>query len=277
MKIKKVVIGILITVYVLVAVFLTACLITFNDYKVSIFGDKSLIIVKNKEFEPNYKKGSLLIVTKNKNDEIKANDEIFFYNAYKNKVTISYSKVTKTTKITDTQTTYTITGDYDVSSDYVIGKADTTKVINNVGSIMSVLESRWGFIFIIILPIAVAFIYEIYVVVKEIVRPDDEEEISVKKEEKEEEKIIETHEEVKDENVEQKESEEKVQEETVEEKQEEQNNEELEPEKTNSTENENQNNEESEPEKTNSTENENQNNEESTSTEENAEESKVVE
>lgn len=187
MKIKKVVIGVLITVYVLVAVALTACLLTFNDYKVSIFGDKSLIIVKNKEFEPNYKKGSLLIVTKNKNEDIKTNDEIFFYNAYKNIVSISYSKVIKTEKITDTQTTYTITGDYDVSSDYVIGKASTTKVINNVGSIMSVLESRWGFIFMIILPIAVAFIYEIYVVVKEIVRPEEELKEKPKEDEKPEE------------------------------------------------------------------------------------------
>lgn len=183
MKIKRIIIGLLLTVYLLVAVFLTACLLTYNDYKISVFGDKSLIIVKNDDFEPNYKKGTLLIVKKNNNDDIKVNDNIFFYNTYKNQIVVSYSQVIKTEKITDTQTTYTITGNYELSSDYVIGKADTTKVINNVGNIMSFLESRWGFLLLIVLPISMLFIYEIYIVVKEIVRPDDEDDKKVVKKE----------------------------------------------------------------------------------------------
>ena len=183
MKIKRIIIGLLLTLYLLVAVFLTACLLTYNDYKISVFGDKSLIIVKNDDFEPNYKKGTLLIVKKNNNDDIKVNDNIFFYNTYKNQIVVSYSQVIKTEKITDTQTTYTITGNYELSSDYVIGKADTTKVINNVGNIMSFLESRWGFLLLIVLPISILFIYEIYIVVKEIVRPDDEDDKKVVKKE----------------------------------------------------------------------------------------------
>lgn len=180
MKIKRIIIGILLTVYLLVAVFLTACLLTYNEYKISVFGDKSLIIVKNDDFEPTYKKGTLLIVKKNKNDEIKVNDEIFFYNTYKSQIAVSYSKVLKTQKITDTQTTYTITGNYELSSDYVIGKADTTTVINGVGNVLSFLESRWGFLLMIVFPISVIFLYEIYAVVKEITRPEDEEKEKVK-------------------------------------------------------------------------------------------------
>ena len=180
MKIKRIIIGILLTVYLLVAVFLTACLLTYNDYKISVFGDKSLIIVKNDDFEPAYKKGTLLIVKKNKNDEIKVNDEIFFYNTYKSQIVVSYSKVLKTQKITDTQTTYTITGNYELSSDYVIGKADTTTVINGVGNALAFLESRWGFLLMIVFPISVIFLYEIYAVVKEITRPEDGEKEKVK-------------------------------------------------------------------------------------------------
>lgn len=174
MKIKRVFFGLLLTIYVIVAVFLTACLLTYNDYKISEFGKTSFVIVKNEDFEPNYKKGSLLIIKKNDNSEIKVNDEIFFYNTYKNQVSVSHSKVVKVQKVTDTETTFVLAGDYPLSSQYVIGKADTTKVINNVGTYMSVLESRWGFLFIIVLPISVLFIYEIYVIVKEIARPDDD-------------------------------------------------------------------------------------------------------
>jgi len=180
MKIKRIIIGALVTVYLIVAVFLTACLLAYNDYNISVFGDKSFIIVKNDDFEPDYKKGTLLIVTKNKNDDIKVNDDIFFYNKYKNQITVSHSKVTKTEKLSNIETTYTVIGedndDYYVSSENVIGKADTTKVINNVGSVLGLLESRWGFLFIIVLPISVLFIYEIYIIVKEIVRPETDEE-----------------------------------------------------------------------------------------------------
>ena len=180
---KRVIIGILVTIYLLVAVFLTACLLTYNDYKISEFGDKSLIILDNKDFEPDYHKGALLIVQKNKNDDIKVNDEIFFYNTYKNQIVVSNSKVIKTEKITETQTTYTISGNYEISSDYVIGKASTTTVINNVGDILSFLESRWGFLLVIVFPISILFIYEIYVIIREIIRPEEK---AAKKEKKDE-------------------------------------------------------------------------------------------
>jgi hypothetical protein len=192
--------------------------LTYNDYKISIFGDRSLIIVDNNEFEPDYKKGTLLIIQKNANDDIKEGDSIFFYNHYKSQVSVSYSKVTKTEKITDTETTYTITGDQPISSEYVIGKAATTKSIEGIGSIMKFMESRIGFILVIVFPIAVLFIYEIYVVVKEIVRPEKEEEKKeIKDEPKEEKPEEEKHEEVKEEKSEESQEEEKHEEEKHEE------------------------------------------------------------
>lgn len=209
MKIKRIIFGALLTMYLIVAVFLTACLLTYNDYKISVFGDKSLVIVENNDFEPEYKKGSLLIIKKNNNDEIKVNDEIFFYNTYNNQISVSHSKVLNVQKVTDTETTYTITGNQPISSEYIIGKADTTKVIDNVGDILSLLESRWGFLFMIVLPISVLFIYEIYVIVKEIVRPEEDKKTvkEVVKEEVKEEPREELHEDESNDNDENKESE----------------------------------------------------------------------
>lgn len=170
-KVLKIFGGILVTIYILIAVVLTACLLTYNDYKISVFGDRSLIILEDNELAPKYKKGSLLIVKKNSNDDIKQGDEIFFYNTYKNKVVVNVSKVNKVKKVTDTETTYTINGKYEISSQYVIGKADTTTVINDVGSILSVLESKWGFLLVIVFPISLLFIYELYIIIREIKEP----------------------------------------------------------------------------------------------------------
>jgi hypothetical protein len=170
-KLLKFLGGIIVTIYILIAIFLTACLITYNDYKISVFGDRTLIIMEDDELSSKYDKGSLLIIKKNANDDINVGDEIFFYNTYKNEVVVNLSKVEKREKITDDETTYTVNGKYEISSQYVIGKADTAVVINNIGSILSVMESKWGFLLIIIFPISLLFIYEIYVIIMEIKEP----------------------------------------------------------------------------------------------------------
>ena len=41
-------------------------------------------------------------------------------------------------------------------------------VIPVLGSILSLLESRWGYLCVIILPILIAFLYEIYSIVREL-------------------------------------------------------------------------------------------------------------
>lgn len=173
-KILKILFGIFVTLYLIVAIFLTICLLSYNDYKISVIGDKSLIILEDDSLAPTYKKGSLLIVEKNNNDDIKVNDEIFFYNTYKNQVVVNKSKVDKTQKITDTETTYTINKKYEISSEYVIGKADTTKVIENFGAVLGFLESKWGFLLVIVFPLSLLFVYEIYAIIKEIRYPEDE-------------------------------------------------------------------------------------------------------
>lgn len=173
-KVLKVLFGIFIALYLVVASFLTVCLLSYNDYKISVIGNKSLIILDDDALEPEYKKGSLLIVEKNKNDDIKVNDDIFFYNTYKNEVVVNKSRVEKTQKITDTETTYTINKKYEISSEYVIGKADTTKVVENFGSVLGFLESKWGFLIVIVFPLSLLFIYEIYAIIREIRYPDEE-------------------------------------------------------------------------------------------------------
>ena len=71
------------------------------------------------------------------------------------------------------ESTFTLNGDYLLSSEYFIGKLDTSKVYHNLGSVLNFLESRLGFLFLIIFPIFVLFIYEIFMVIEEIKKPDE--------------------------------------------------------------------------------------------------------
>ena len=173
-KILKIIGIIFIVIYCVISITLTICLLNYNDYNITVLGDKTLIIVKDDGLLPSYKKGDLVVVRKNPNYEVKAGDKIFFYDKEEEQVTVNLGTVLSKKNITKTETTYTMNGDYPISSEYLIGKTETSKVYHGLGSVLSVLESRFGFLFLIIFPILILFIYEVFIVIKEVKTPDEE-------------------------------------------------------------------------------------------------------
>ena len=174
-KVGKILLSILVIAYIAVAVFVTACLLNYNDYKITEFGKTSLIIVDNNELNPDFKKGSLLVVSKKNADKIVKGDSVIFYNTYNNQVNLSLGKVELMDKINETETTYTITGNYSISSQYLVGATKDAKVYAGLGTLLGILESRVGFLMFIIFPVSLAFLYEIYVLILEIKKPVKEE------------------------------------------------------------------------------------------------------
>ena len=172
-KILKIIGIILGIIYCIISIALTVCLLNYNDYNITVLGDKTLIIVRDEELEPNYQKGDLVIVTKNANRDITIGDKIFFYDDTQDQITVNIGNVVNKENINKKESTYTMNGDYPLSSEYVIGKTETSKVYHKLGSVLAVLESRIGFLFLIIFPILILFIYEIYAVIKEIKSPDE--------------------------------------------------------------------------------------------------------
>ena len=74
---KKIIGNILIIIYTVIAVFTTVCLLSFNEYKISTFGDNSFVLVTNDELLPNFKKGDLVIVKAGNKSKIAIGDNIF--------------------------------------------------------------------------------------------------------------------------------------------------------------------------------------------------------
>lgn len=173
-KVVKIFGLLIVAVYLVVAVFLTVCLLNYNKYHITELGKKSLIIVSDDDLEPKYVKNDLVVVYKNNNEDIKSGDYVFFYNAYQNQVSVNLGKIIKSTRVNEKEYTYTLEGNLEISSQYVIGKSETSKAYSNMGLVLKVLESRLGFLLIIILPILVLFIYQIYAVILEVKRPVDE-------------------------------------------------------------------------------------------------------
>lgn len=173
-KVLKIIGGVFTFIYVVIAIVLTVCLLNYNDYNITEIGNNSLIIVQDDELRPEFDKGDLVIVYKNKNSDITVGDKIFFYDNYKDQVSVNLGSVVDKETVTRHETTFVMDGNYSLSSEFVIGKASTSKRYAKLGTILSILESRFGFLFIIIFPILILFIYEIYAFIKEIKRPEDE-------------------------------------------------------------------------------------------------------
>lgn len=155
-------------VYIAVAIFTTAFLLNRNDYSVTVFGNSSLFIVNEDELEPNYSANTLLVVNKENSDNINVGDKIFYYDTYSNEKVIKYNEVTKKERVTDNETTFITKENKVLSGQYVLGTEESTTNYVLLGSILNVLQSKWGFLFFILFPLFLAFVYEIYAIIKEV-------------------------------------------------------------------------------------------------------------
>ena len=161
---KKILLNLIIIIYVVIAILVTICLLTFNQYRISEFGNKSLIIINENDELYNYTKGDLLIVTKENLKNAKEGDLVFFYETRGVKI----AKIVEVKDFGQIAVNYIIDGNYQVVEDDIIGTSNSVKVIPKAGKVLQILESKWGFLFLIVFPSLLAFLREIYNLILEI-------------------------------------------------------------------------------------------------------------
>ena len=162
---KKILANLFIIIYAIIAIFVTVCLLSYNEHKVTVFGNYSLIIIDSNEIKGDFQKGDLVIV----DGDVKPNigEKAFFYNVLsKNEITLA--EVQNKQEYKTAETTYTFDDDLLVSSSSLIGSANNVKVIHHAGTILSILESKWGYLFLIVLVCLLAFLYEITKAIEDI-------------------------------------------------------------------------------------------------------------
>lgn len=184
---------VIIIVYVIA---ITAFILCRNKYGYTQFGDYtfdnvSLIDERNMTVA---KKGDLLVI-KNSND-FKVGDVIYYYAAYNETYVVRSDVILK---IDDDGYTSLFTikhGDDEITvvDTRIIGKYTST--YKGLGAFLDVVESRVGFLFLVLLPIMIVFIYQVYefvmIIRYERVDEDENDDDEVKKK-------VETKKEVKEE------------------------------------------------------------------------------
>ena len=139
--------------YLILIIILTVCLFTINPFKGSKIGNRTIISLSNNL--KGYKKGSLLIVTKEK---IKVGDNILYYDTSKGKKSLKITNVKKIINTNQTETTYVVKNNLFLSDEYVLGTDKTIKSIPFLGYIYSILIRSIGYLIVVIIPITTYFI-----------------------------------------------------------------------------------------------------------------------
>ncbi len=173
-KFFKILLGIIGFCYLAVIIVVTTLLLCYNKYSVTEIFDRSLIIMD--EDLGSYQKGDLVVVKHNQNDEVKVGNNVFFYEVTNGIPSINLGEVTDVLVISEDESTFTINNNHDISSESFIGKTATATTYSHLGTVLSVLESRIGFLILVVLPTLLLFLYEIYRVIIEIKTPLEMEE-----------------------------------------------------------------------------------------------------
>lgn len=166
---KRVISTILFVAYSIIAITVTVLLLSFNEYNCSEIGDYTIYLVNDDALDPEYNQGSILLIKSTSDKHVKEGDEIFLYKVINSS---EYEIVTRTL-VQKTQQgshiVYTVNGGENYASDYFIGKADEVTVVESPwGTILSILESKWGYLFCIVIVSLLLFLQEVFELIIEL-------------------------------------------------------------------------------------------------------------
>jgi len=162
--IKKVLSFIFFVIYFVFALIMTILLLNFNDYGVTEFDGTSLIMVNDRISNKEFKKGNLVIVETKKLEEYEVGEYIFTYRIGNDRIpTLQVGKI-GTIYAEDKAVAFENGETY--GTDYIAGVP--VKQYEKLGGVLSIIESKWGFLFIVLIPVFLIFVYEVYALIIEI-------------------------------------------------------------------------------------------------------------
>lgn len=168
--IKKVFLSVCTVAFFVFAIGMTILLLNFNQYGVTELGGTSLVIIQEDTALETYKKGDLVLVQKRKLRNLKEGDEVFTYRLdSKNEASIEVGIIGK---IYQNDEAISFENGDTYSIEYVIGTAD--KKYSTIGTLLSIFESKWGFLFTVLVPSFLFFVYQLYALIIEIKYGEEE-------------------------------------------------------------------------------------------------------
>ena len=162
--IKRVLVSIVLIAFFAFTVTMTILLLNYNKFGITQFDDTSLLIIKKGFTSETYQKNSLVIVESKEIKDYQIGEEVFVYHLDGHGgVNIELGVVGQ---IFEEDDAITFSNGNTYSSEFIIGSGE--KIYPNIGKYLSIVESKWGFLFIILVPNFFLFVYQLYSLIVEI-------------------------------------------------------------------------------------------------------------
>lgn len=156
---KKVIGNIFVVVLVLLIIFMSALLLSYNKYRVSELGNLTFLKIDKDMYS--YKEGSLVIINGKDVSDLKPGEFVFYYDTTSKNVKTVLSEIKSIYSEVAGVKSYELADGYIVSEEDVIGSTKRTTEVKKLGSILSILENKWGNLFLIVVPAFLLFMYEL--------------------------------------------------------------------------------------------------------------------
>lgn len=159
---KKAIGTILFVIYAIISITVTVLLLSYNEYNCSEIGGYTVFVVKDDSLEPEYKEGSILLIKGTSDKHIQIGDEIFLYKVINSQEYefVNRKLVEKTQQ--GRHIVYQVENGETYDSTYFVGRAEDTIVINGWGRLLAFLESRWGYLFCVVVVSLLLFLQEVF-------------------------------------------------------------------------------------------------------------------
>ena len=166
-------IGTIVISVILWAIILLAALYAFttmatkDDQSVSRILGYTPMTVESNSMKPTFCKGDLIFIKKCDTSKLKEGDIITFHTIIDNQYALNTHRIQKIDEVNGVRS-YTTIGDNNngVADQHVISDGDIVGKyvghISNLGKVMSFLSSSMGFLIVIVLPMLLFFIYQVY-------------------------------------------------------------------------------------------------------------------
>lgn len=153
---KKILFGVVLFFYAIIAIFVTICMLSFNEYHILETSNNYYVV--NKGMTEEFENGSIVKFSKtDKCEDLKEGEEVYYIVSAN---TLLKGNVGPRTENMDSDA-LTIS-EHNIKCNQMLGKTNEYKVYSSWGNIIDFLTNRYIYLFVILLPTIALCVYEVY-------------------------------------------------------------------------------------------------------------------
>ena len=166
-KAASIVLSVIMWIIILVAaLYAFTTLATHEDGSVSDIAGFTPLAVQSDSMSPTFRKGDLIFIQKCDTSKLEVGDIVTFHTIIDNEYALNTHRIASIDEVNGMRSFTTKGDNNDVADTHVIGDGDIVGkylfAIPHLGKVMDFLSSSMGFLIVIVLPMLLFFIYQVY-------------------------------------------------------------------------------------------------------------------